>query len=106
MLSLRVGEQLRRMKMKPPVAMLLGFAGAFLMAYTFSHVLTFGTTYMGSTELLDGVSTGFWMWLGFVAPVTAGVFLWEGKPLKLWLLNASYWLVSLVVMGAILVQMM
>lgn len=45
---------------------------------------------------------GFWNWLGFVAPVTLGGVLWEGKPWKLWGLNNGYQLLSLLVMGVIL----
>ena len=45
---------------------------------------------------------GFWNWLGFVAPVTLGSVLWEGKSPKLWVLNNGYYLVSLIVMGVIL----
>lgn len=38
----------------------------------------------------------------FIAPVTLGVVLWEGKPWKLWVLNNGYQLLSLLVMGVIL----
>lgn len=45
---------------------------------------------------------GFWNWLGFIAPVTLGVVLWEGKPWKLWVLHNAYYLLALLVMGVIL----
>lgn len=45
---------------------------------------------------------GFWNWLGFVAPVTLGAVLWEGKHWKLWFLNNGYYLVTLLLMGAVL----
>lgn len=43
-----------------------------------------------------------WCWLGFAAPVMLGSVLWEGRPLKLYLINALYWLVSFVAMALIL----
>jgi len=44
---------------------------------------------------------GFWNWIGFVAPVTPGIGLWEGKSRKLWMLTNSFYLVSLLVMGVV-----
>lgn len=50
----------------------------------------------------SGVVTGGFIWLGFIATMTLGMVLWEGKPFKLYLLNNGHELVTLVVMGAIL----
>lgn len=44
----------------------------------------------------------FLIWAGFVAPVTLGTVLWEGKPWKLWILNNSYYLILLYMMRIIL----
>lgn len=44
----------------------------------------------------------FLIWAGFVAPVTLGTVLWEGKPWKLWILNNSYYLILLYMMRVIL----
>jgi hypothetical protein len=49
-----------------------------------------------------GLMCGFWNWLGFIAPVTLGTVLWEGKPWKLWALTNGYYLFSLLIMGVIL----
>lgn len=48
------------------------------------------------------MQAGFWAWLGFVATIMLGMTLWEGKPFRLYLLNAGYQLLNLLVMGAIL----
>ncbi|TSC86928.1 MAG: hypothetical protein G01um10148_33 [Parcubacteria group bacterium Gr01-1014_8] len=76
--------------------------GALVMAYVLSHVLVFATSYMQTSGLMAGLTSGFWMWLGFVAPVTVGVVLWDGKPWKLWFIQSGYYLVSLIVMGIII----
>lgn len=76
--------------------------GALVMAYVLSHSLTFASTYTQTTGSAAGFMVGFWTWLGFVVPVTLGTVLWEGKPWKLWVLNAGYYLVALVLMGIIL----
>ena len=75
--------------------------GALVMAFVMSHVATFAMAYMQTSGMAAGLSTGFWMWLGFVAPVTMSTVLWEGKSWKLWCLSSGYYLVALLVMGAI-----
>lgn len=44
----------------------------------------------------------FLIWAGFVAPVTLGTVLWEGKPWKLWVLNNGYYLILLFIMSTVL----
>jgi hypothetical protein len=70
------------------------------MAWVLSVVLqTFG-----AYDWLSAADVAFWIWAGFVAPILLGSFLWESKPFTLYLINASYWLVTLLVMSVILVQ--
>ncbi|MBI3305094.1 DUF1761 domain-containing protein [Candidatus Parcubacteria bacterium] len=76
----------------------LGFVGALVMAATLQHFVYFTRA---ETAAL-GAKTGFWLWLGFIAPVFLAAYLWEGKPVKLLKINAGYYLVSLLVMGALL----
>ena len=77
---------------------LIGFIGTLIMSYVLAHI----TSYASATTFLEGSLAGFWIWLGFIAPVALGTVLWEGKPVKLYILNTSYYLVALVLMGAIL----
>lgn len=84
---------------------ILMFIGSLVMAYILSYVVMAMAPYlaaMGTIGALAGLEIGICMWLGFVAPVTMGSVLWEGRPWKLWFLNAGYYVVSLAVMGAIL----
>lgn len=76
--------------------------GALIMAFVMSHAIVFAGAYMNVSGVSAGLQAGFWNWLGFVAPVTLGAVLWEGKPWMLWVLNAGYYLVSLLLMGLIL----
>jgi len=72
------------------------------MAYVLAHATVFGIAYTGIGGAVGGMLGAFYYWLGFAVPLTAGSYLWEGKSIKLWVLNAGYYLVSLLVMGAIL----
>ena len=81
------------------------FVGALVMAYILSHSIAFAASYpalASYANLQVGLTTGFFMWLGFVAPVTVGTVFWDGRPWRLWFINAGYYLVQLLVMGTIL----
>lgn len=83
--------------------------GSLATSYVLAHAVLV-VTYLfylaeispAETGITSGLITGFASWLGFIAPVTLGAVLWEGRPWKLWFLNAGYWLVSLLAMGMIL----
>ena len=49
----------------------------------------------------QGVLTGAVVWLGFVATVTLTFSIFEGPPLKVWLLFAGYQLVIFAVEGGV-----
>ncbi|MBI2669285.1 DUF1761 domain-containing protein [Candidatus Woesearchaeota archaeon] len=74
----------------------------FLTVLVMSYVLAHFVDYAEATTLVGGLLAGFWAWLGFVATIELGAVLWENKPFGLYLFGASYHLVSLLLMGAIL----
>ena len=76
----------------------IGFIVNLIMAYVLAHTVY----YSGARTAMDGAFVGFFVWLGFIATVMLGMVLWEGKPVKLYVINAGHYLVSLLVMGAIL----
>jgi hypothetical protein len=84
------------------VGVILALVGAVLTSYILAHLIVFAGAYMRLSGVRVGLTTGFFNWLGFVAPVTLGVVIYEKKSWKLWLLNNGYWLLSLLVMGIIL----
>ncbi len=51
---------------------------------------------------LDAVLITLIVWAGFVMTVLLGGVLWEGKPFKLYLINAGYYLVGMMVMSLII----
>lgn len=74
------------------------FVTALLMSYVLAHFVK-----IWAVEDIGGAfQLAFWSWLGFVATVSLGSVLWEGKSLKLYFLNVSYQLVSIFVMAVIL----
>jgi Protein of unknown function (DUF1761) len=95
-------ESMKSMKMTPLAAIVGGLITSLLMAYVLAHAIVFGGAYTQIFGVTGGLMGAFYYWLGFAVPLTAGVFLWEGKSWKLWALHASYYLVTLLAMGAIL----
>lgn len=84
------------------LVLLLQFIGALFISFVMAHSLIFASAYLQSSGLVAGLTNAFWNWIGFMVPATMGVYLWEGKSWKLWALNAGYYLVSMLIMGAIL----
>lgn len=75
-----------------------GFVTAFIIAYITSHFIYF----VGADTVEQGLSLGFWIWLGFIATTMFGQVLWDGKSFKFYLINVSYYLAQLLIMGGIL----
>jgi hypothetical protein len=74
------------------------FVAALVEAYVLAHLILFTR----SNSLLQGMEVGFWIWFGFVATIGAAEYTSEKRPLALYVLNASYHLLSLIIMGGIL----
>jgi len=89
------------MKTKQQEAMpayMWSFVGSLVMGYVLSHVVqTFG-----DMSLMGGLQAGFWMWLGFVAPVMISSNMFNNKPMSLFYIDGGYRFVSLLLMGAVL----
>lgn len=77
---------------------LMMFIGALITASVFAWILES----IAQVSIEAGMIGGFWLWLGFIAPVMLGKVLWEGKSWKLYFIDVSYYLVLLMVFGAIL----
>ncbi len=88
--------------MKPsPLNIVLVFIGSLILSYVLYHSIVFGDAYVNMKGVGGGLMGGFFGWLGYIAPVTLSTKLYEKKPWGLWLLDNGFWLISLLVMGAI-----
>ncbi len=91
-------NSMKSMKIKPAVSMSLGFLSTLLMSY----VLAMFVFFTQSSTIMSGITLGFWTWLGFIATTTLGSVLWENKSLRIYILNNSYNLISILTMAVIL----
>ena len=91
-------EQTAEMKKGATKSYLWMFLGSLVTAYVMAHVVWA----FKAMDFSTGLQAGFWMWLGFIATTTLGSVLWEGKSMKLWLLNHGYNMLNLCWMGVLL----
>ena len=76
------------------------FAGSLVMAYILAHFLNFTQ----ASTLAAAATTAFWLWLGFIATVMLSIYLYAGKPLRLYWIDAIYQLIGVVLMALVLVS--
>jgi hypothetical protein len=89
-------EDLRKDGMAQAYAMM--FVAALVLSFVLAHVLRWAN----AMTALGGVKVGLTTWIGFVLTTSAGGFVFEGRPIKLYWLQNGYWGVALVIMGIIL----
>ena len=79
----------------------LGYALSAVGAIVTSYVLARVIRWAEVDDLWNGALVGLLLWLGFVATVVAVQTYFGGRSRTLWVIDAGYWLASLLVMGAI-----
>jgi hypothetical protein len=77
----------------------LGLFASFIVAYALRILLVD----LGIYDLAVAMRLGALLWLGFAAPILFNSFLFEHRPLSLYLINAGYWFLALIAMSVILI---
>jgi hypothetical protein len=80
----------------------LSFAAALVTAFVLTHMMALSRNFYGYGTVTTGITTAFWVWLGFVAPVQMTDVLFGSKKWELFAINTGYQLLSLVSMGIVL----
>lgn len=83
----------------------MGYGITAVAALAQGYILAHFVQYVGSTTASEGAQTGFWLWVGFVAVTMAVNTVFAGSSWKLWRINAGYFLVVLLLNGALLAVM-
>jgi len=95
----RSAKELAKMKKSSGRSMVIGAIGTLVTVFVLGAVLR----YTEATAPMHGAMVGFWVWLGFVAPVMMGPVIWSRTSTwKRYVIEASYQLVNLAMLGAIL----
>lgn len=77
-------------------------AVSLVTAYVLAHVTYLSNQFFDDSFLQDALTTAFWMWLGFTAARMLTHDLFEGRPVKLTLLNITHEFVTIMVMGLVI----
>jgi len=80
----------------------VSFVVALVTAYVLNHVIALSLNYYGYAELQTGLTSAFWMWLGFIMPVQLGATIFGDKKFQLFAIDTGYQLVSILAMGAVI----
>jgi len=103
---------------KPPASlmvkgMVMNLIGNFFMVFVFYHNIAvwMPETWAqlpaeGATPFAYALTASIFTWLGFYVPVDLNSVAWEGKSWKLFFINTSYHLLSLILVSMIICYMM
>ncbi len=92
------GKRMEDMKSRAGTA----YAGAFVTALITAWILARFISLANAQTMTRGAVIGFWAWLGFVATTSLADVPFGGRPIKLYYLTNGYYLVSVLIMGALL----
>jgi hypothetical protein len=93
-----VGRQMGEKPKGVYVGMIGSLLGDLFLCFVLAHIIHWS----GVEGWMGGGHIGLLMWAGFNAAIMFPQSIYEGRPLKYFLINTGYWLVSLVIAGAIL----
>ncbi len=79
----------------------LQYGTAFVSAVVVATALSYAIQATGPQTALRGIKAGALLWLGFVLTTWSTEYVFEVRPLSLLGINGGFWLIGMVVMGAI-----
>jgi hypothetical protein len=91
-------------KMQEEMGMTYGvsFILSLITAYVLTQVMAISMNFFHYSAIETALSSAFWMWIGFVAPVQATDALFGKKNWSLFVINSGYQLAGLLAMGIVL----
>jgi hypothetical protein len=80
------------------VGMIASLIGSLLASFILAHFILWAN----AETIPFGLFIGFLAWLGFIAAPNFAQGIYEQRPQILFIINSGYWLVGLLITGAIL----
>lgn len=81
--------------------MVINFIATLVMTYVINYLMI----NLPAMDLGGTLMTFGWIWLGVICVTMLNRVLWEKSSVKLYILNAAYWLVAYLVMTTIVYYM-
>jgi Protein of unknown function (DUF1761) len=82
--------------------MMVGMVASFVGSLVTSFMLAQVVMWAGAETYYLGALIGFILWLGFIAAPLSASYIYEGRPIDLFAINAGYWMVGLSITGGLL----
>lgn len=77
------------------------YATALVMTALMATAISCVTQLTGKQTALRGIKVGALLWVGFVLTTCSTEYIFEVRPISLWLVNTGFWLLGMMLMGAI-----
>jgi hypothetical protein len=95
-------EDTKKKDMDPTQGATAGYVVATIANLISGYVMARILATANAASIGEGLMVAFLLWLAFMAGPTLMNFMFEGRPMRLFNINAGMYLVSMLVMGAIL----
>jgi len=79
----------------------LQFGTALISAAVIATAISCVTQLTGPQTALRGIRVAAMLWMGFVVTTWATEYIFEVRPLSLFAINTGFWLLGMILMGAI-----
>lgn len=87
----------------PASSMMLMFVGSFVLGWAISYVIAIALADTSNPNpARHGMEFGVFMGLGIFGMMLGIMYIYEGRPLALWLINTGYVVVGMAIMGGII----
>ncbi len=96
-----VGRKMEDMRKNAGPGYAVTTVGALIQAWILAHIVAWAL----ATTAFEGALVGLMLWIGFVAIIQGVNTVFAGSRKKLWAINTGYFLVVLVINGALLAVM-
>lgn len=81
-----------------PLIIVFNTIASLVFAYLLAHIMKIASI----NDIGDGITIGFWVWLGFVVTAVLPVYLYEARSKILYFIFILYQLVAICLMGGLL----
>ncbi len=80
----------------------VSFVATLATGFVLAHMMEISEDFYDTSMMMTGITTAFWVWLGFILPVQLTEVLFGGKKWKLFAINTGYQLASVIVLGIVI----
>lgn len=93
-----IGHKMEDMRKNGGTSMMVAVLVALVQAFILAHFVR----YANATTVVSGAAVALMLWVGFVGATSGLNTAFAGRPWKLWAIDSGYFLVVMLINGALL----